>query len=205
MNKNRLVKLKKVKNLIAINTLIFATLLALFVINDYCDKKIYELINEESNKVIYIYNYNDLDQISNILKNYQKEIVKIEQVDKHNISIKINDYLKLDEMINLLNKEKIDAGKNNAVSDNIETYNKVNKLIKILFFIIIGIILFISLFFTYSILSEERKNIKIYDILGFSYKDIFLQYFNSYSKIILLNYIGVLIISCICALIIDIF
>lgn len=108
---------------------------------------------------------------------------------KENISatvlIKAKNYKDIDIIIKELNNIGTEASHNEGETTSIDYYSKLNKNLTIFFYIEIALIILITIYLYINVLIEEEKSIRIFDTLGYNFKQIILIFEPIFIKIII--------------------
>lgn len=262
-------KTKSIKNYFLILELVFISSIIILTIINYCNYKIENFINNESNKVINVQSTKENHFIlDNILKNYsiknieynlvipdvvlfdQKYVImssssfaednyaiKISQnLTKKNIKIfnytiskiiydenigsdtiyinqklshdiyednignglilvELNNYNDVDQMVKDLSNNNIQANKNNDVSESINYYQNIKYVLTIFFtFASIGIFIIIT-YLNINICMEQKRNMYIYNLLGYPSIYIGIIYILTFSIIMLISYLIAILLT----------
>ncbi len=154
-------------------------------LSDYFDEKrydeyiIYSSNNNNFNQIIInnfvIHNIKYVNNIdSNTLYCSQKlsEYLFINNIIDGTITLTIKNYKDVDDIINYLQTNNYRVFHNENQSITIDTYKKLNKNFNLFFHIEIFLIIIITTYIYTNILLEEKRNIKILNIIGYNNNQI---------------------------------
>ena len=157
----------------------------IYILNDYFndtkydDYVIYTSVNNNFNQVIIdnfvINNIKYIDNVDNNVLYCNKALSKdlfINNIVDGIITLTIKNYKDVDDIINYLQINNNQVFHNESKSANIDAYEKLNKNFNIFFYIEVFLTLIISIYIYINILFEEKRNIKIFSIIGYNTNQI---------------------------------
>lgn len=107
----------------------------------------------------------------------------------NSILIYLKDYYDNEEVIKLLKEKGIDANLNNINSNDLIVFSRINRIVNImLVFLTISVIIILS-FVTMNFLYEQKKDIIIYNNLGYAKIRILIIYLITFSFYLIIAYI----------------
>ena len=171
----------------------------IYILNDYFndtkydDYVIYTSVNNNFNQVIIdnfvINNIKYIDNVDNNVLYCNKALSKdlfINNIVDGIITLTIKNYKDVDDIINYLQINNNQVFHNESKSANIDAYEKLNKNFNIFFYIEVFLTLIISIYIYINILFEEKRNIKIFSIIGYNTNQISNIYYFLFIRILFL-------------------
>ncbi len=101
VNLKSFMKSKTFHNYLIINILIFSFFFLILSVKNFCNYKLKKVINDDSNKVINISNFENYNSLIEFLNKYQNKITNIEyHINLNNLIINNNDYIVFEDCFN---------------------------------------------------------------------------------------------------------
>ncbi len=113
---------------------------------------------------------------------------------KCSISFELKNYFDADKVFSKMLKHDISGNLNEEISDTIITYKNINSIMTILFLIMITSIIIITIVLAINFLYEERKNILIFNNIGYTIQQITIMYISMFLYFLNIAYFISLII-----------
>ena len=110
------------------------------------------------------------------------------------ISFEIKNYFDADKIFAELIKNDISGNLNEDISDTIIIYKNINSIMTILFLIMIVSVIIITIVLAINFLYEERKNILIYNNVGYTIQQVTIMYISTFLYFLSVAYIISLVI-----------